>query len=68
MQINTHYYRTWRFNYSKYEEPSFKQEQQYADDIGKASTSEHVLENIEKKLSQRKTTETGKSTNKSIEN
>ena len=34
--------------YSNYEDPSFTLDQQYADDIGWASTSQHVLDNIEK--------------------
>ena len=35
-------------DYSNYEDPSFTLDQQYADDIGWASTSQHVLDNIEK--------------------
>ena len=36
-------------NYSNYEDTSFTIDQQYADDIGWASTAEHIIENIEKK-------------------
>ena len=35
-------------NYSNYEDTSFTIDQQYADDIGWASTAEHIIENIEK--------------------
>ena len=34
-------------NYSNYEDTSFTVDQQYADDIGWASTAEHIIENIE---------------------
>ena len=36
-------------NYSNYDDTSFTVDQQYADDIGSASTTEHIIENIEKK-------------------
>ena len=36
-------------NYSNYVDTSFTVDQQYADDIGWASTAEHIIENIEKK-------------------
>ena len=35
-------------NYSNYEDTSFTIDQQYADDIGWASTAEHIIENIKK--------------------
>ena len=39
--------------YSNYEDTSFTVDQQYADDIGWASTAEHIIENIEKKTLQK---------------
>ena len=53
-------------NYSNYEDTSFTIDQQCADDIGWASTAEHIIENIKKKH-QRKT-QRKKSTHKSIQN
>ena len=52
--------------YSNYEDTSFTVDQQYADDIGWASTAEHIIENIEKKHNRK--TQRKKSTNKSIQN
>ena len=36
--------------YSKYEDTSFIVDQQYADDVGRASTAQHTIESLEKPI------------------
>ena len=53
-------------NYSNYDDTSLTIDQQNADDIGWASTTEHIIENIEKK--HYKKTQRKNSTHKSFQN
>ena len=42
------------YNYSNCKDPSFTVDQQYTDDIGRASTTQHVPNNVEKKTTTEK--------------